>query len=140
MFVPTKATMKVATGNTGHAQGIGIILYHFTNSSIIYPAEPVYYCIGHLSNTISSVALKFYACFKKVTSEPIEHCDFLTLKVIIGDHHTRLKTILTIFKYKFVKVNPHIDKIVAVLTVCALSKNKSLNLFISVLVVSLLPD
>ena len=31
MFVPTKATVKFSNGNTGHAQGIGVILCHFTN-------------------------------------------------------------------------------------------------------------
>ena len=77
MFVPTKATVKLANGNTGHAQGIGIILYCFTNCLIIYPAGTVYYCTGHPSNTISSGALKFYIGFKKVTSEPLEHCDFV---------------------------------------------------------------
>ena len=77
MFVSTKATVKLANGNTGHAQGIGIILCRFSNCSIIYSAGPVYYCPGHPSKTISSGALKFYICFKKVTSEPLEHCDFV---------------------------------------------------------------
>ena len=60
MFVPTKATEKLANGNMGHAQGIGIILCRFPNYLIIYPVGPVYYCPGHPSNTISSGALKFY--------------------------------------------------------------------------------
>ena len=76
MFIPTKATVKLANGNTGHAQGIGIILCFFTNCSNIYPVELVYYCLGHPSNTISSCALKFYVCFQKVTSETLEHCYF----------------------------------------------------------------
>ena len=76
MFVPTKATMKMADENTGHAQAIGIILCRFPNCSIIYPAVTVYYCTGHPSNTISSGDLKFYVGFQTVTSEPIEHCDF----------------------------------------------------------------
>ena len=63
MFVPTKATVKLANGNTGHAQGIGIILCRFPNCSIIYPVGPVYYCPGHPSKTISSGALKFYIGF-----------------------------------------------------------------------------
>ena len=41
MFVPTKATMKLANGNTGHAQGIGIILCWFPNCFIICPVGPV---------------------------------------------------------------------------------------------------
>ena len=35
MFVPTKATLKLANGNTVHAQGIGIILCHFPTGYII---------------------------------------------------------------------------------------------------------
>ena len=31
MFVPTKDTVKLSNGNTGHVQGIGIILCRFTN-------------------------------------------------------------------------------------------------------------
>ena len=77
MLVPTKATVKLANGNTGHDQVIGIVLCRFPNFSIIYPVGPVYYCPGHPSNTISSGVLKFYICFKKVTSETLEHCDFV---------------------------------------------------------------
>ena len=77
MFVPTKATVKLDNGNTVHAQGIGIILCCFPNCLIIYPVGPVYFFPGHPSNNISSGALKFYIGFKKVTSEPIEHCDFV---------------------------------------------------------------
>ena len=77
MFVPTKATVKLANVNTRHAQVIGIILCRFTNYLGIYPVGPVYYCQGQPSNTISSGDLKFYVGFKKVTSEPLEHCDFV---------------------------------------------------------------
>ena len=77
IFVPTKATVKLANENIGHAQGIGIILCRFPNCSIIYPVGPVYYCPDHPSNTTPSGALKFYIGFKKVTSEPLEYCDFV---------------------------------------------------------------
>ena len=63
MFVPTKSTVKLDNGNTGHAQGIGIILCRFPNCSVIYPVGPVYYFTDHPSNTISSGALKFYIVF-----------------------------------------------------------------------------
>ena len=63
IFFPTKATVKMANGNTVHTQWIGIILCHFTNCSIIYPVGPVYYFPGHPSNTISSGALEFYIGF-----------------------------------------------------------------------------
>ena len=77
MYVPTKANVKLANGNTVHAQGIGIILCRFPKCSIIYQVGPVYYCPGHHSNTISSGDLKFYIGFKKIKSEPLEHCDFV---------------------------------------------------------------
>ena len=69
--------MKLANGNTGHAQGIRIILCNFPNFSIIYPAGEFYCFSGHPSNNISSSPLKFYVGFQKVTSEPLEHCDFV---------------------------------------------------------------
>ena len=78
MFIPTKATVKLANGNKGHAQEIGIILCPFPNCPIIYPVGPVYYCPGQSSNTISSGALKFYVVFQKFMPEPLEHCDFVS--------------------------------------------------------------
>ena len=77
MFAPTKATVKSANGNTGYSQSIGIILYPFPNCPITYTVGPVYYCPGHPYNTISSSVLKCYVSFKKVTSEPLENCDFV---------------------------------------------------------------
>ena len=44
MSFPTNVTVKLSNVNTGHAQGIGIILRRFPNCSIIYPVVPVYYC------------------------------------------------------------------------------------------------
>ena len=41
MLVPTKANVKLANGNTGHAQLIGVILCHFPNCSIIYLAGKI---------------------------------------------------------------------------------------------------
>ena len=64
MFVPTKATSKLANVNTGHAQGIGIILCCFKNCYIIYPVAPVYYFPGHTYKTISSGDLIFYFGFQ----------------------------------------------------------------------------
>ena len=63
MFVPTKATLKLANGITGHAQVIRIILCCFTNCLIIYPVGPVYYFPVHPPNTISSGDLKCYVGF-----------------------------------------------------------------------------
>ena len=59
MFIPTKATVKLANGNTVRAQGIGIILCHFLNCYMIYPVVYVYYCTGQPYNTISFGYLKF---------------------------------------------------------------------------------
>ena len=103
MFVPTKANVKISNGNTGHAQGIGVILCRFPKCSIMYSVGPVYYCPGHSSNNISSVALKFYVGFQKVTSEPHEMLPLLNLRVVLGDHPNRPKTILTILKPEFSK-------------------------------------
>ena len=93
MFVPTKATVKLANGDTGHVQLIGVILCHFPDYSIIYPLVPVYYCPSHLSNTISSGALKFYEFFKMLHLNLLNIMNLLTLKIVLGDHPTRLKNI-----------------------------------------------
>ena len=53
------------------------VLRCFTNCSIIYPVGPVYYFLGHPYKTISSGALKFYVVFKNMTSEPLDHCEFV---------------------------------------------------------------
>ena len=77
IFVSAKATVKFSTGNTGHAQGIGIILCRFPNCSIIYSVVPIYYFPGHPSINISSGALKYYVGFKKFTYERLEQCEFI---------------------------------------------------------------
>ena len=98
MFVPTKATMKLDNGNTGHNQIIGIILCCFPNCSIIYKMGTVYYCQGRPANTLSPVSLKFYVCSRKVTYNILNIVSLLNLKGVLGDHPNRLKTISTIFK------------------------------------------
>ena len=77
MFPPTKSNVKLANGNTGNAQVIGMILCWFPTCSIIYTVGPVHYFPGHPSNTISSGAFKSYVVFQRVTSEPLEHCGFV---------------------------------------------------------------
>ena len=76
MFVPTKANLKSANWYTVHAQGIGIILCGFTNCTIIYLVESVYYCPGHPFNTVSLGLLKWNVGFQKVLSETLENFDF----------------------------------------------------------------
>ena len=53
------------------------LLYVALLTVTLYPVEPVYYCPGQSSNTISSGALKFYFGFKKFMSGPLESCDFV---------------------------------------------------------------
>ena len=100
MFVPTKATVKLANVNTGHAQVVGIILCCFPNCPIIYTVGTVYYFPGHPSNTISSVALNFYLDLKMLHLNLLNIVALLILKVVLGYHPTRLATILTIFNSK----------------------------------------
>ena len=66
MLVLTKANVKLANGNTGHEQVIGIISCCFTNCYVIYPVVPVYYFSFHPSKTISLGALKFMLVLKRV--------------------------------------------------------------------------
>ena len=96
----TKATVKLANGNTGHAQVFGIILCHFPNHFIIYLVVPVYYFPGLPSSTISSGALKFYVCFKILHLNLSSFSNLFTLRVVLGNHYTRLKTVYTIFRSK----------------------------------------
>ena len=122
MFVSTKATVKLDNGNTRHAQGIGIILCRFSNYSIIYPVVPVYYFTGHLSNTISSGALKFYAGFQKFTSELFEHCDFVDSQGSSWSLIYQIQNNLDYIKIEIVKVNPNRDRNIFFPTFCGLSK------------------
>ena len=52
MFVPTKATVKLANVKTVHTQLIGIILCYFPNYLIIYLVGPVHYFPSRPYNTI----------------------------------------------------------------------------------------
>ena len=81
----------------------------------------------------------FMLSFKRLRLNLLNIVTLLTVRVVFGDHPTRIKTISTIFKSKFVKVKPQIDRNIVVPTVCLLSK-KSIRLFIRVLVMYPLPD
>ena len=74
-----------------------LVLFYicFSTCPIIYPVGPVYYCLGYPSNTISLSSLKCYVGFQNVVI-------LLTFKFFLGDPFTRLGTIYTLFKYKFV--------------------------------------
>ena len=90
-------------GSTGHAQEIGISIPHFPNCLIINPVGPFYYCPGHLSNTISLVALKVYVIFQKVTHESLEHCDFFDPQGGSWRSPYQIEIFKTIFKLKLSK-------------------------------------
>ena len=122
-FFLTKATIKIDNGNTVHSQDIRKFLYSFPNCSIICTGGPVYYFPGHPSNTISSVSLKFYVGFQKVVSDPLEYCDFVGPQGCSLISPIRLKTINSLFKYKFAKINPQRNMNTVVPTVDSLSKN-----------------
>ena len=101
---------------------------------------PSYSCTGHPSNTISSGALKFYARFKRVTYKPIENCDFV-------DPHDRswrspyqTQNNLECLQIEMIK-STFKDTEIILSQISVQFQNKiSLRLFISVLVMSLLPD
>ena len=107
MSVPTKATVKLANGNTGHDQLIGIILCCFPNCSVVYPVVIVYYFPSHPPNTISSGSLKFYVVFQKVTSTPFEHCEFVDPQGRYWRSPYQTQTNLDYLQIKIFKVNPH---------------------------------
>ena len=122
MFVPTQATVKLDNGNTGHAQGIGIILCCFPTCLIIYPVGPVYYCPGHPSNTISSGALNFYIVFKKFTYEPLEHCNFVDPQGRSCRSLYQTRNNLDYLQFEIVKINTFKDKNIVVPNICGLSE------------------
>ena len=140
MFFPTKATVKLDNGNTGHAQGIGIILCHLPNCSIIYPEGSVYYYLGHPYNTISSGALRFYVGFQKFTSEPLEHCDSVQPQVRYWISSYPTQNNIDYLQIENFKVNPQIDRNVFPQLYVHFQNKIFLSLFISVLVMSLLLD
>ena len=58
-----------------------------------------------------------------IKSQSLEHCDFVDPQGhFLRYNPTRLKTIWTIFKSKFVKVNPQRNRNIVVPDVCALIK------------------
>ena len=131
--------MKLANGNTGNAQGIGIILCHFINCLTIYPVVPVHYCPSYPSKKISSGDLKFYVGFQKVTYKPLKFFDFVD-----PQSHSWRSPYQNINNIDYIQIeifqfNPQRNWNIVVQTVCALLKIISLILFISTLVMSLMP-
>ena len=127
MFAPTNATVKLANGSTGHAQGIEIILYLCTKCYTINPVETVYYCPGQPSKTISLDALECYVGFQKVTSEPIEHCNFVDPQGRSWKSPHQTQNNLEFLQIETVKVNYHIDRNIVVPNVCELSNKTNIS-------------
>ena len=88
----------------------------------MYPVGPVYYCPGHPSNTISSGALKFYIGFKTVTSEPLEHCDFVDPQGFSWISPCQTRNNLDHLQLEIFNINPHRYKNLVLPNVCGLSK------------------
>ena len=80
------------------------------------------YCTGHPSNTFSAVALKIYAGFKKVMSEPLEHCDFVDPQRFSWRSPYQTQNNLNYLQIQITNVNPHKDSNIIVPTVCTLPK------------------
>ena len=114
--------MKLANGNTGHAQVILIILCLFINCYIIYSARPAYYLPGHHSNTISLGDLKFYVGFQKFTSETIGKFDFIDSLGRYWRSPYQTQHNLDYLHIEMVKVNAQRDSNIVVPTVCDLLK------------------
>ena len=106
MFAQTKSCVKMANRNMGHAQIIRIILCRFTNCPIIYPVVTVYYYPGHPFHTISLCDLKFYLGYQEVTSEHLEHCDFVYPQGSSWRSPYQTRKTLYYLQIKKIKVNP----------------------------------
>ena len=99
MFAPTKATVELANGNTGHTQGVRIILCSFTNCTIICPAGPIYYFTRHPYNTISLCFIKFYPVNK--TKEIWKYMEALSLHTGAPTIHWKDNpSFITVVEYK----------------------------------------
>ena len=85
------ATVKLANGNTVHAQLIGIVLYFF----VILYIQWGDFIIFHVTFPTPSdwVPFNFIFNFKRLHINLLNILILLTLRVVLGYHSTRLKTI-----------------------------------------------
>ena len=84
MFVPTKATVKLANGNTVNAQVIRIFLCRFLNCSILCPVRTVYYCLSNPSKTSHQVSSNFMLVFKMLHLNLFDIVILLILKFVLS--------------------------------------------------------
>ena len=94
------------------------VFYVFFNYPIIYPVRPVYYCSGHLSNTLSFYDLKYYVGFQNFVSEPLEHFNFVDPQGTSWSSPYRTRKILDYLHFEVVKFNYNQNKCHIVATIC----------------------
>ena len=73
-------------------------------------------------------SFKFYVEFKNVTSEPLEHCDFVDPQGRSWISLYQTQTNLDYLQIKIVQVNPHRENNIVVPTVYVLSKQNTSQL------------
>ena len=100
----------------------------------------VYYYSHQHPNTISLGALKCHVCSKSVTSEPLDHYNFVDPQDISWRSPYMTHTSLDYLHIDVVKVNPTRNKDIVFPTIYGFLKHLFLNLSINVLVVSTFPD
>ena len=122
MFSPTNFNMKFYNGNIGHAKGTGVVLCRFPNCPFIYPVGPVYNIPVHPSNTISSVTLKFYVGFQKITSEPLEYCGFVFPQVHLCRSPYQTQNNLYYLHINIFRFKTQTNIYITAPTVCGISK------------------
>ena len=103
MFVPTKATVKLDNGKTGHAQGIGIILCHFLTVPLYLQWYQFIIFLVTLPTPSHQVLSYFMLAFKGLLLNLFNIVNLFTPMVVLRYHLTRLKKVLTIFKSKLAK-------------------------------------
>ena len=139
IFFPTKATVKMANGKTGHAEGIGIILCYFHNCPIIFLVGPVCCCPDHPSNTTSRVTSNFMLVLERL------HLNLLNIQILCNSR-LLLEINLPDSKQFILSSNLNVHRSTLKETGILWSQlhvpyqNRiSVSLFISALVMSLLP-
>ena len=80
----------------------------------------VYYYPGNTYRNISSLSLKLYVCFQKITSEPIEYCDFVDPQGRSCISPYQDQNNVHYLQIQIVKVSPQRNSNIVVPTVCAL--------------------
>ena len=101
MLVSTKDTVKMDNVNTGHSQGVCIILCHFTNCPIIDTVRPVYFFQVSLQTLSYWVPSNIFWL-----SESLDHCDFFGPQGHSWRSTYQTRNNLECLQIKIVNVNP----------------------------------